>query len=494
MVRLWVALVLLGGGAGDEDKKDAAKKVLEEFRSAVREACGFAEKALLIQGLGRSDARSSCMIPALGRYLNPNPADLHCLLPTTTAETLGRFRGDKAAAQLLIQVLPVYKKNPYMTRRLIQALGRVGHESVLPTLEEYLAGLDLDLAAVAVEAVVEMPPAASMEGLMRAWEILEDKKSKSLDAAKPLYDRHLAAILKAVKKLSGEGYVTMQEYRIWWKKRGEEFKAKHRNRLDLPPARTGLPPVLLVELLFNDKGLGQPVNTGATCSLFPAGKLTSGLFYSDLVPAGGGSASLDWGTRPAPLAADLGGVVEPLKNLKSFTIAGWLNCRAAGEGTGGNRVVTWSNNGGDGVDLAYRADGSLQLGVNQWADGSAARSAAGQVPVLPDKPADAIAGNWRFFAVTYDSTVPQGHVKFYFGPRNADAKLVTTCDYARGPVGPKIGPNLSIGNVNLASRPMGFDRMFRGLIDEIRIFGSLHDGAAALPLPDLLALQAREGP
>jgi hypothetical protein len=148
-------------------------------------------------------------------------------------------------------------------------------------------------------------------------------------------------------------------------------------------------------------------------------------------------------------------------------VSGWVNCRSAQVGSGGNRIVTAINHGGDGFDLVMTGDGRLQLGVNQWPDGSPARSSAGQIPAHPDAP----VANWRFFAVTYDATRSPAEVKFYFGTADQDASLDTTVAYDRGQVGEDPGP-LAVGHFNRRTRPGHTDRMFRGVIDEIRVHGS----------------------
>jgi hypothetical protein len=163
---------------------------------------------------------------------------------------------------------------------------------------------------------------------------------------------------------------------------------------------------------------------------------------------------------------------------------------------GGNRIVSWFNplKVNEGVELVYRTDGSLQLGIGQWADASPARSKPEQIPVFDSKVKDAYAeyyAKWRFFAVTYDSSIASNHAKFYIGTRAADAKLVNAADYNRGPSGSKISPQLTIGNVTPQIRPMAPERSFRGLLDEIRIYGSTLDGSGALPLEDLIKIQNR---
>jgi hypothetical protein len=146
------------------------------------------------------------------------------------------------------------------------------------------------------------------------------------------------------------------------------------------------------------------------------------------------------------------------------------------------------------VELVYRSDGSLQLGIGQWADASPARSKPEQIPVYDSKATNAgteAYAKWRFFAVTYDSGLASNHVKFYTAAQNADVKLVNAVDYNRGPSGAKIAPTLTIGNVGSQIRPMAPERSYRGILDEIRIYGSCLDGSGALPVEELIKIMNR---
>lgn len=242
----------------------------------------------------------------------------------------------------------------------------------------------------------------------------------------------------------------------------------------------------IVQLRFDEKTGRSTANTGTSADAHPAATLTkSRPTWTNDVPPHGGAASPDFGAKAGEYAVDLnGGPVRALKGLKSFTITGWVNCRNATAGSGGNRIVTTINNGGEGFDLVFLRDGRLQIGINQWPDGVPAKSSANKITV------DANAGkkNWRFFAVTYDSTKSREHVKFYFGSPTQEAALDRAVNYDRGPVGHNTGP-LTVGHFNPLTRSGNGDRMFRGLIDEIRIFGSTVDGSGALPLQEIVAIQ-----
>lgn len=196
-------------------------------------------------------------------------------------------------------------------------------------------------------------------------------------------------------------------------------------------------------------------------------------------PYVGGNASADFGVTPGNAFIESQTPIDQLKNMSSFTITGWVNCKSNVAGAGGNRIVSWINNGGDGVDLVYQSNGSLRLGVDGWPDNSPAFSNANKVTTNASAP----QSNWVFFAVTYQSN---GEVQYYFGTNTAKAILDVTKTYSGpGVTGSNIG-KFSIGAFNSATRNSStYDRMFRGLIDDIRVFGSV------LPLSEIIAVQGK---
>lgn len=221
----------------------------------------------------------------------------------------------------------------------------------------------------------------------------------------------------------------------------------------------------IIDLSFNEGSGTSTTNQGtAGGNLIRTTPLPA---WTNNVPASvGGNASVDFGTTTGSYWVESPTNYPQLIGLSQFTICGWANCRSTTTGSGGNRLVTWINSGGDGVDLVYKSDGSLQLGINQWPDGTAAVSSTGKIS------ADVTANpsNWRFFTVTYDSTQSSNQVKFYFGANGSAAALDVARSYARGWTGTNIS-RLCIGQFDLASRGFGTDRMFRGLIDEVQVFG-----------------------
>ena len=504
--------------AQEESKADeaAAKKAADEFVEKMKEAKTLPDKALLIMSLGDFEPKHKVLVPSIGKYLGAVANDINCLLVTSAAEALGKFRGCPQAAAVLSGALVGYKKNPYVFSRIATAIGKVGHESSLATFEEQLKGTDIEVAVQAVWVIAEFPGQISVEALFKENERIdkERKKQNLKDEYKKVYDRVQPEILKAVKKITAQPWPTIAELTIWWNRHSaafkEECKKKESERKPEIPAtaRASLPPTLLVELIFKENAGLAAANSGSSAVNFPMATLTDKKpSWSNVVPPNGGAASLDFDKTGGAYAVDLGGGagIDNIKNLKSFTITGWALCWEIKEGPsdkmagGGNRIVSWFNpmKVNEGVELVYRTDGSLQLGIGQWADASPARSKPEQIPVYDSKAANVYTEQyqkWRFFAVTYDQGIASSHVKFYIGTRAADVKLVNAVDYNRGPSGAKISPQLTIGNVTPQIRPMAPERSFRGILDEIRIYGSTLDGSGALTEPDLIKIQNRVVP
>ncbi len=224
-------------------------------------------------------------------------------------------------------------------------------------------------------------------------------------------------------------------------------------------------PLPLVKLDFDENAGTTTANTGSI-----GGNLTLTTpvpARSKNVPVPSFNSSVDFGTVIGDYAVESGVMLPQLTGLSDFTITGWVNNKDNTEGGGGNRIVTWLNDGGDGAELVYKADGSLEMGINAWSDaGGNPRSSPGKITTDP-------AGNnsnWKYFAATYESST--GLVDYYFGDTSTSAKLDISNYYNQGIIGNNIG-SLAIGNFNNATRSNAPDRMFRGLIDHIRIYGTV---------------------
>jgi hypothetical protein len=445
---------------------------VEALKKKLAAAKSVPERAAAIRALG--EAKDVAAVPALARWLAPRPDDCNCALPLAAAEALGKLRGSVAAARALAAAAEASRRNPFLYARFVEALARVGHESGLALFEDALGGSD---PAPAVRAIAAFPPAVAVEALL-----VESRKRRGGEAA----DRLREEIVKALHAVTGEKYPSLAEFELWWKKRGPAFRAEAKAP---PAAGPPLSPALLVELSFRENGGTSTANSGASAGLYPSCALGSAApAWTGRAPINAGPSALEWSKDAQALELGAGGM-ENLKGLKSFTLSGWiLRTEARDESP---RLLTWLglSKAGEGVDLALRADGRLQLGVNQPAEASTLATPPGQIPVLDPKakdPGAAALDAWRFFAVTYDSTAAAGSVKFYVGGWNQDVKLVGASTSSQGPAGTKIAPCLTIGNAPARNRAL------RGVLDEVRVHGSAVDGSGALSREALLQVQNRE--
>lgn len=221
-------------------------------------------------------------------------------------------------------------------------------------------------------------------------------------------------------------------------------------------------PTPLVSLPLNENAGTNIMNSGSVGGTFIRTMPTPAWSTNALAGAGGASC-LDFGTTTGNYVIESAANLAALQNLSAFTITGWINCRSNTVGPGGNRLVSWINNGGNGADLVYRSDGSVALSVNEWPD-LVNGSSAGKITTNASAP----SSNWVFVAVTYNGS----QVQYYFGNSTTNATPDVTRTYDRGASGPNIS-RLAIGHFNIATRAGATDRMFRGLIDGVNIFGSV---------------------
>jgi len=223
-------------------------------------------------------------------------------------------------------------------------------------------------------------------------------------------------------------------------------------------------PTPLISLGFNENSGSSVANAGSVSATFSK---TAPPSWSTNVALTDGGSSVDFGTTTGNYYVESSAIISQLAGMTNFTVTGWVNNRSSTIGSGGNRIVSWIYNGGNGVDIVYASGGTLKVGINQWPDSTTAISSAGMIPT----DAAASASNWRFFAVTYNSS--NSTIQFYFGDNSTPASLDKSLTYSMGIVGASIG-KLAIGHFNAESSRTGrTDRMFRGLIDHVQIFGSV---------------------
>jgi hypothetical protein len=263
--------------------------------------------------------------------------------------------------------------------------------------------------------------------------------------------------------------------------------------LGLPIAGWGALPTPAVDMGFSEPaGSFDTANVGSLGgrAYFFDGDLSGFPVLSSRVPQGpfapsNNTGSLDMGAIAADQgnrAADLVTAVGPFGSLgsfNSFTLCGWVNARDLNEGWGGNRIMfALETPDGPGFDLVSLGSGALRIGINQWPDGGGGGgplSSSGKITADPELG----SANWIFFAVAYDPSLESGHLKYYFGRGDTLAALDTTHDYRGGIDNGGIieyTGELTLGNfgVVVGARsdlgPNGMSRVFRGLIDEVKVF------------------------
>jgi len=258
-------------------------------------------------------------------------------------------------------------------------------------------------------------------------------------------------------------------------------------------ARAALP-TPLVDLRFSEGSGWTTVNSGSlggTAGLMQPDEFPG---FTNNVPAGvfapvGNTGSLDFGGiiagqggRAADLTAAAGD--GTLGALNAFTICGWVNARDLTEGWGGNRIAfALASPDGPGFDLVQLANGALRIGINQWPDGANGGGPQSSSGVIKADPQTG-AGNWVFFTVTYDPSLASGHLRYYLGSPTALAGLDSTHNYTGGIANGGVieySGFLTVGNFSdvVSARnetgPNGGSRVFRGLIDELRVYDQALD-------------------
>lgn len=244
-------------------------------------------------------------------------------------------------------------------------------------------------------------------------------------------------------------------------------------------------PAPLVKLRFNDGSGTVATNTGTLGGSAVFVQNTGFPQFTNLVATGaytpgGNSSSVDFGDLGASHGAEQVNLTVDTNivpdgtlgtNISgSFTLCGWVNARSLNTGWGGNRLLcalpsAW---GSGGFDLVYNGDGSVQFAINTFADDGGVKSSNGKIT------ADASAGaaNWVYFAVTFDPSLPNNNVKFFFGNSTNLATMDSQSTYKSGNSVYTPG-TLTVGNVGQGTwfwNDTGVSRALRGVIDEVQVF------------------------
>lgn len=195
---------------------------------------------------------------------------------------------------------------------------------------------------------------------------------------------------------------------------------------------------------------------------------TPGDYAFNLTGATGMGATPPDSTGPAGVVGNTFACHKALSRLSSFTITGWIKPDVSLASAA--RIVASSQ-----LTLMAGGEDCLMLKVN------------GATASAPSDPAYGDVGSWIFFAVTYDGTRETGNVVYYVGSRAADSLVVAgTSSLAAGALNSFKG-TVMIGN-NVANGPGA--RPFKGLMDNIAIYGSRDTAGGVLTKEKIEAIRA----
>ena len=193
-----------------------------------------------------------------------------------------------------------------------------------------------------------------------------------------------------------------------------------------------------------------------------------GDYAFNLTSATGMGAARPDSTGPVGVVGNAVSFHKALSRLSSFTITGWIKpdvSLAAAAAIVSSTPITLMAGGED----------RLTLKVN------GVTASAQSNPLYND------VGSWIFFAVSYDGTREADNVIYYVGNRADDSLTIAGIStLAVGKLNPFKG-KFMIGNNTVK---MACDRPFKGLMDNIAIYGSKNDASGALPKEKIEAIRA----
>jgi hypothetical protein len=246
----------------------------------------------------------------------------------------------------------------------------------------------------------------------------------------------------------------------------------------------------LTEHLFEETGT-TALNTGTLGSAANLTMETTAASPTDRhSPAGDGVSvislrALDhrFGDTSIGAHAISSGNVAGLNSLSGMTVTGWYLSERADRLVGNERKLVANTGGSAGFRIEGGESGPNQDMLRLAANGGAIVSGTGTYP----NPGSA---KYTFFAVTFDGTSGSNNVQFYRGYTDTPAAVVATVTLAVSNTGLSTEV-LSLGGHTGLNAP----RTFHGLLDDVRIYGSVLSGAeiaqvqaSSLPEPTCLGL------
>ncbi|MFA6960981.1 MAG: LamG-like jellyroll fold domain-containing protein [Opitutaceae bacterium] len=245
-------------------------------------------------------------------------------------------------------------------------------------------------------------------------------------------------------------------------------------------------PVPLLSWNFDEGGGDYATNLGSAneANLYlvgPAGDKINGFssdaqgvsgkpgdYAFDLSSATGMGATTPNSTGPTAVVWSNSSGLASLSGLSSFTLTGWIKPETTI--TAAARIVATNV-----IALMAGVDDRLTIQVN------------GKNSPVQSEPLYRDVGSWIFFAVSYDGTRTTDNVTYYVGDPAANSLITAgTATLEAGKVKPFAGQFL-LGNNSINTPP---NRPFKGLMDNIAIYGSMNDASGALPLEKIETIRA----
>lgn len=244
-------------------------------------------------------------------------------------------------------------------------------------------------------------------------------------------------------------------------------------------------PLPLVRFDYNDTGTAAANSgtAGGTSTLYDSAGVATDLHGASGTGVSGlaGDRALDLssasGMGMVPGPSQDAGFISAVNGLESFTITGWFKTDGTSTLSNAVRLLSFVT-AGSGFSLwSANVDDTLSLQVNGvnsgYAGGDGLFGAAGQ---------------WIFFAVSYDGSITDNNVNFYAATTATTPSLNNTFTLDQGTVNTNPGAvTLSIGNTEI-----GGNRGFDGWLDNIAIYGSKTDAGGVLSLTEIQTIYTND--
>ena len=232
-----LSTLLLMAALGADDK--AADEAITRFKEGMKSPSPAARVAAVSE-LSRTPHEKTF------KQIQPLLSTEVTLVKAAAAKGLGGFVDyKKVAIPALLGALAAGAKEPDVQAAALEALGKLGDDSVLPTLHKYCEDKDPKVAKAALAAVGEIRRIASIDVIINLMKSLEKYTEEpnagggggygnpvSLpgggdDANRTRAREVIPACIKSLKAITKEGWTTSKEWQIWWTKKKGSFKLEN---------------------------------------------------------------------------------------------------------------------------------------------------------------------------------------------------------------------------------------------------------------------------